>query len=41
VYLSAILDAPVELPLAAGTYTPVYERLSAGEIALPKLGRLG
>jgi len=41
VYLSAILAAPVELPLAAGAYAPVYERLSAGEVALPKLGRLG
>jgi predicted dehydrogenase len=41
VYLSAILDTPVELPLAAGTYAPVYERLSAGEVALPKPRRLG
>jgi predicted dehydrogenase len=41
VYLSAILEAPVELPLAAGAYAPVYERLSAGEVALPKLRRLG
>ena len=41
VYLSAILAAPVELPLAAGAYAPVYERLSAGEVALPRLGRLG
>ena len=41
VYLSAILDEPVELPLAAGAYAAVYERLCAGEVALPKLRRLG
>jgi predicted dehydrogenase len=39
VYLSAIFGEPVELPLAAGAYAPVYERLSTGAVALPKLGR--
>ena len=41
VYLSAILDEPVDLPLAAGAYAPVYEKLCSGEVALPKLRRLG
>jgi predicted dehydrogenase len=41
VYLSAILDEPVELPLAPGAYAAVYERLCASEVALPKLRRLG
>jgi predicted dehydrogenase len=40
VYLSAMISEPVDLPLAADAYTPVYERLSAGEVALPKLERL-
>jgi hypothetical protein len=41
VYLSATLGEPVELPLAPGAYAPVYQRLSAGDVELPKLGRLG
>lgn len=41
VYLSAILGEPVDLPLAAGIYAPVYERLCSGETALPNLGRHG
>jgi predicted dehydrogenase len=39
VYLSAIRDEPVELPLARDAYAPVYERLSTGEVELPKLER--
>jgi len=39
VYLSATRGEPVALPLAAGAYAPVYERLSTGAVALPKLGR--
>jgi predicted dehydrogenase len=41
IYLSAILGERVELPLAAGEYAPVYERLCAGDAALPKLKRPG
>jgi predicted dehydrogenase len=36
-YLSAIRGEPVELPLAAGAYAPVYEGLTAGDIELPNL----
>jgi predicted dehydrogenase len=40
-YLSAVRGEPVDLPLAAGAYAPVYEGLCAGDIELPKLERLG
>ena len=39
VYLSAIRGESVELPLAPDAYTPVYERLSTGEVELAKLER--
>jgi len=41
VYLSAILGESVTLPLAVGAYESVFERLSAGDVALPKLERIG
>ena len=34
VYLSAIRDEPVALPLVADDYAPVYERLCSGDLAL-------
>lgn len=36
VYLSAILEEPVALPLAPNAYAPVYERLCSGDVTLPQ-----
>ena len=36
-YLSAVRGEPVELPLAADAYAPVYERLTTGDVELPNL----
>jgi predicted dehydrogenase len=34
IYLSAVLEAPVALPLEADAYAPVYERLCRGDVGL-------
>ena len=41
VYMSSVLGAPVELPLAPGAYAAVYEGLCSGALQLPELGRHG